>query len=745
MLYRSAELRYPTASLAGQMARDPAWAQSTVPGFLAANPEFEFRDQRALPFLRQHPDGLSGFPDPQAARTDLLRIEQLFHLTPAEDKLAVIQPLWQAGIRSAPQITFRGRQNLLRTAGGLDRKVATAIYRQALHITSVSLNVYVRFHPRLNGLSLAALEMPQLPKAQGLARAATTLPEWQDLFGSSDACECSDCQSVTSPAAYLVDMMAFLQRAVDSADNNALDELLERRPDLGALQLTCDNTNTELPQIDLVNEILEQLAASTDGKTLSGSAIGPTTWDSEELAAQPEYLVSAAYDVLSAAVYPFDQLPFDLWSEEGRRYLKQMGIARDDLMRAMPPKPGVRTLEIATETLGMTSNEREIIRKPNSKPADLAAYWGVDITKRSLQAQLGKVETLLSQAHVDYDTLLRLLNTRYVNPGRAISVGFGTTPCSLDKAVLLGAGGVELAGEALRSFLDRLHRFLRLERRLGWTEYEIDRVVAALGIADFNDQDVPAKFADLKTLHGTLGLPVSELSSWWGGLDTYAFEDDLPSQYEAIFLNSSLFPDTHAGSGPDLRNKVFALVPDRSDLAVVTSTDASLSRWLAQSDGATPPSYTLQPDYAAYVQSATRLTAPDLLLLAEKVLPKDTTTGHVALNLANLSSLYRIGSLGRALKITVSDYLSLSLITGLVPLGTPGLSVSPVDSMDFYRLFLEIGQRSWSIQELAYLLLHDPDAVAALAPSVDDMDSWLTTMSPSFLGIVDLATAGKQR
>jgi Salmonella virulence plasmid 28.1kDa A protein len=432
-----------------------------------------------------------------------------------------------------------------------------------------------------------------------------------------------------------------------------LDELLERRPDLGALQLTSDNTDTELPQIDLVNEILEQIVASSDGKTLSGSAIGPTTWDSADLAAQPEYLVSAAYDVLRTAVYPFDLLPFDLWAEEGRRYLRQMDIARDNLMGAMPPKAGVGAKEIATETLGMTSNEREIISKPDTKPEDLATYWGLDLTKGTLRAQLGKVETLLAQAHIDYDTLLRLLNTRYVNPGRAISVGFGATPCSLEEAVLLGADGAELADKALRSFLDRLHRFLRLQRRLAWTEYEIDMVVTALAIDDFDAEDFLVKLADLRTLHDTLDLPVSELCSWWGILDTYAFEDELPSQYEAIFLNASLFPDTYADTGPDLRNRVFALTADRSDLAIVISTDATLSRWLAQSDGATPPSYNLQADYAAYVQSATRLTSTDLLLLVERVLPKDLTTGHVALNLANTSLLYRIGSLVRALNISV--------------------------------------------------------------------------------------------
>lgn len=62
MLYREAEQRYPTASLAGQMARDAQWASHPVQGFFTAHPTFEFTDQRVLNFLRAQPDALQGLP-----------------------------------------------------------------------------------------------------------------------------------------------------------------------------------------------------------------------------------------------------------------------------------------------------------------------------------------------------------------------------------------------------------------------------------------------------------------------------------------------------------------------------------------------------------------------------------------------------------------------------------------------------------------------------------------------------------
>src|SRR6185503_19824222 len=112
------------------------------------------------------------------------------------------------------------------------------------------------------------------------------------------------------PAAYLVDMMYFLQHATDGADKTALDFLHERRPDLGTLQLTCDNTETLMPQIDLVIEIMEQIVAhSTDGASIPEGSIGQTTWESELLEAQPEHMDPAAYEKLREAAFPFNKLP----------------------------------------------------------------------------------------------------------------------------------------------------------------------------------------------------------------------------------------------------------------------------------------------------------------------------------------------------------------------------------------------------------------------------------------------------
>lgn len=84
---------------------------------------------------------------------------------------------------------------------------------------------------------------------------------------------CDDSNSVTSPAAYFVEILQFLRNNnLDSIHDqsqsskskpatplrqNVLQKFFDRRPDLGNLQLTCPNTNSVLPCIGLANEVME--------------------------------------------------------------------------------------------------------------------------------------------------------------------------------------------------------------------------------------------------------------------------------------------------------------------------------------------------------------------------------------------------------------------------------------------------------------------------------------------------------
>jgi hypothetical protein len=128
------------------------------------------------------------------------------------------------------------------------------VYDRALKISSIALAVFGENAAAMNRSGLQVL--PKLDsKKQAALAANNAIPDWQKLFGSPDSCACEDCASVHGAAAYFVDALHFLN------DRGVGATLFKRRPDLGDIELSCENTDTTLPIVDLVNEILEDAVA----------------------------------------------------------------------------------------------------------------------------------------------------------------------------------------------------------------------------------------------------------------------------------------------------------------------------------------------------------------------------------------------------------------------------------------------------------------------------------------------------
>ncbi len=165
---------------------------------------------------------------------------------------------------------------------------------------------------------------------------------WDALFGDADFCECGECNSVYSAAAYFVELLQYLRnnnldphatgstaiKPQDDRDisNTPLEKLFERRPDLGCLQLTCKNTNTILPYIDLVNEVMENYIVHHHTKPFN-----VTDQTSGELLAQPQNTEYEAYCILHKAVYPFT-LPYHQPIDVARVYLNHLDTSRTELI-----------------------------------------------------------------------------------------------------------------------------------------------------------------------------------------------------------------------------------------------------------------------------------------------------------------------------------------------------------------------------------------------------------------------------
>jgi hypothetical protein len=126
-----------------------------------------------------------------------------------------------------------------------------------------------------------------------------SLPEYDRLFGSLDYVSCDHCRSIFGPAAYFADLMRFVNTYISGGNSSGIPTdctLKYRRPDLYKMRLDCGNSTDLIPQIDLVNELLEAFVTKE--------------YDQD------------AYLAAKDAVFP-QSLPFNRPLEEIRSYLKR--------------------------------------------------------------------------------------------------------------------------------------------------------------------------------------------------------------------------------------------------------------------------------------------------------------------------------------------------------------------------------------------------------------------------------------
>ncbi len=175
--------------------------------------------------------------------------------------------------------------------------------------------------------------------------AVPPIPAWGTLFGTDYLTGCEECRALDGPAAYLVKVFEFLGTRctpnaagvmpLDVLIGNKDKELAGVRPDLAHIKLSCENTQTTLPAIDLVNEVLENCLVF--GASLATPPATPSpSLTADELAAAPERVLAKAYEILGQQVFPIG-LPFDLQAAEARAYLEDAGTSRQEVIALFRP------------------------------------------------------------------------------------------------------------------------------------------------------------------------------------------------------------------------------------------------------------------------------------------------------------------------------------------------------------------------------------------------------------------------
>ncbi|MCW9018105.1 MAG: neuraminidase-like domain-containing protein, partial [Kangiellaceae bacterium] len=509
------------------------------------------------------------------------------------------------------------------------------------------------------------------------------IPNIESLFGSLDFCDCEHCSSIYSPAAYLTDLLRFLEEKDAVAPSTSVKEvLISRRPDIANIKLNCGNTHTALPYIDLVNEVLENAIPPAESDFHYQSEL-----TSKELRAVPQYLRKHAYHFLRDKPYPMSH-GFNLWERGSRLFLEHLGCPRYkiiDQFRDLSDTSSTATInaDMAAEYFGISSEQKAwIIPEINSATTTIQTeFWHFDASLTTVS-----VAEFLSRTQLKYAELLELLQVEWANLGSPkVEI-----ERPLDDCDTRAQNVINLTEQTL----DRFHRFVRLWRHTDWAMWELDLMLRSplIGAGDL-DATALHHLRVAHQLQSELKIPVDVLVAFGGALnselviDSKTF-DPIPHLYERLFQN----------------------------VAVTNPVDTDFNLPLV----AIQLSSKLNTLIAAF-----QLSEADLKTLIE--LTDDQLTD------ANLAFIFRHVALSRSLRVSISSLLKVLQMTGV---DLTAVTLSHLQSfVDSHQL---IKDSPLSIEELDYCLNPAPESPIGLREEVvqqyvEVLRAQLSTLNQNFM------------
>ena len=286
---------FPMRFLVERLRTDDLPDRDDLIKFFEDNPDFNLQSSRVGHYL-------SDKPEPLVRR--IRAMQRIYKLAPRHAHMSV---LLKDGVDSAYRVARMGRNVFTARFGESlgSRAQAGQIYENARagsgdgHDPAVRVRAQYGPRPDAHRTGRGPIRARYGPRPDTIRPGCAMrdvddgVPDWSTLFGTLDLCECESCRSIHGPAAYLVDVLHFLsdRKVIDLdrierneqgditkvvfrqkqktlpdgtntiTDLSVKDVLFERRPDLGEIELTCENTDTLVPYVDLVNEALENAVA----------------------------------------------------------------------------------------------------------------------------------------------------------------------------------------------------------------------------------------------------------------------------------------------------------------------------------------------------------------------------------------------------------------------------------------------------------------------------------------------------
>ena len=508
------------------------------------------------------------------------------------------------------------------------------------------------------------------------------LPGFADMFGDQTICNCCDCQSIFGPAAYFVDLMYYIEKNILDGSFPTTPfpplHLKSRRPDLWDLELSCDNTDTIVATLDIVNEILESYIVAEKG--LAGA---PALY--AKLAEAPTYPQTGYFGDPS-----FSQ-PFAFAADRLEELLGHFALRRYDVSRIVTSSASARArarlrLLPAAFDLVVTNRERDLqfltvlfsyapAINPNDPNYILSAI---------------SIGALMSRTGLDRESMEAVALTDFVDRDG---------PANKPVQAVVGrasAASIQNDAEVIANLtprrLDRIHRFIRLWRRLPWTVKELDYVLSRLetlsplSATNGFDNHLLAIVAVLD-LQDQTGCSVEEAMALWDDISGVAIRGD-QSLFDALFNLDAFVRQT--GALP------MGHWPQAAWPATYQYTHPSSGG----TTNATPVTQRLL--------AALQITDGDLVTLIGFVRPGATKSLQISGGAAtgDLATLYRCVRLSRALQVTVPAMVqALGLIPGIAPkFQANRTALSPADVATIIQFVAWQQSSGFSLDDIADLV-----------------------------------------
>jgi hypothetical protein len=464
---RKVRLSYPSQVVTRLIEKDdkfrlPAAHDATVTLLKNATGQgFRLGETPVATFLKTRRGVLEGIADSevQTAQAQLEALQRIYQITPSNEAMPVLLSL---GITSAYDVTaypaaeFKGlfEDEYVKIHNQPpERGLAELVSRKAKQVSSMTYNLFTIVKTMESSLPVRGLSAPPEVRESVRNELIKHFPTMESLFGSMDFCECEHCRSALSPAAYLVDLLQFIDPEPGVRDNflatwkkahndqdyphkdaegNAMkpyDVLIERRPDLPHIPLSCENTHTTLPYIDIVNEILEYYVANGKLEEKAARDTGEAT--TAELLAEPQNVIREAYDKLRESRYPLN-LPFDLWIETVRQFCNYFETPLDRILETFrpgddlfaPTQPFDRA-GVFMESLGLSAVETAVFTDADPLLNWFELYGFTSAGEARTEAtdpttgqriDLNSAKALSRRLGATYKEIAEIAQTRFVNP-----------------------------------------------------------------------------------------------------------------------------------------------------------------------------------------------------------------------------------------------------------------------------------------------------------------------------------------